>query len=238
MKTYLYSVVGLILIVSACSSPKNAPYLEEQFDKAVSFNDNITAVYYLHELMSLDPENNNIYIRLGDLYSKMGNYKGAISAIYIALKKSNELETKDLLFAKVRSLRGLEQKKEAIQVLDSLCTLDKDRALEYRYEIAILYFESKDLTNAVSRMYEVLNNPMSSQIKKDLNSDLGDDKVSYYLAALNFIGYIKIVTGELEAAEQLYQQILNQTKEFKLANNNIKLLEQEKARKAKVESGK
>ncbi len=233
MKPLFSLFIVLILMSTSCSSPKNAPYLEEQFDKAISFNDNITAVYYLHELMGLDSENNSIYIRLGDLYSKMGNYKGSISAIEIALTKSNKLETKDLLFAKVRSYKGLNQKKEAIQVLDSLCILDKERELEYRYEIALLYFESKDLKNAVSRMSEVLKNPMSAQIKKELKSDLGKDKISYYLAALNFIGYIKIITGELEEAEQIYQEILKQTKDFKLANNNIKLLEQEKLRKAK-----
>jgi len=236
MKHLILSLIGIVGLVAACSSPKNAPYLEEQFDKAMTFNDDITALYYLHEIMALDSKNNSVYIRLGDIYSKVGNYKGAIKAIDIALKKANELETKDLLFTKVRSHKGLQQKKEAIGILDTLCLLDKERELEYRYEIAVLYFEQQDLQNALDRMNEVLNAPTAAQVKKKLNSDLGQDDVSYYLAAQNFIGYIKIVTGDFDAADLIYSNIFKQTQDFQLANNNFKLLVQEKERKAKAET--
>lgn len=238
MKHLISSLIGILVFLSACSSPKNAPYLEEQFDKAMTFNDNITAVYYLHEIRTLEPENNSVYIRLGDLYSKMGNYKGALTAIEIALKKANDLETKDLLFAKVRSHKGLRQNTEAVAVLDTLCLLDKERAIEYKYEIAVLYFEAKDLQNALIRMNDVLRHPTAAQVSKELNSDLGKDNVSYYLAALNFIGYLKIATGDFASADKIYADIFNQTQEFKLANSNYKLLLQEKERKAKAEAAK
>jgi tetratricopeptide (TPR) repeat protein len=222
-------------LIVACSPSKNVPYLEEQFDKAIYYNDNWTAICYLHEIMALEPENNTVYTRLTDLYYNTGNFTGCIKTADIALKKANDLEKKDLYFAKVRSYKALGEKLEAIAVLDTLITMDKERDIEYTYETAVLYFEFKDLSNAQIRMERVMSHPTATQAKKELRSDLGVDQVSYYLAASNFIGYIKIVTGELEAAEQIYQEILRQTKEFKLANNNIILLEQEKLRKAKSE---
>ena len=41
---------GLAILLLACDSQKNVFYLEDQFDKAIAFNDNITAIFYLHEL--------------------------------------------------------------------------------------------------------------------------------------------------------------------------------------------
>ena len=237
MNLYLPICGFLLCIVTvACNPPKNTTYLEEQFDKAVYYNDNWTAILYLHEIMALEPENNTVYTRLADLYYNTANFTGCIKAADIALTKANDLEKKDLYFAKVRAHKALGNKLEAIAVLDTLIALDKERDLEYLYETAVLYFEFQDLSNAQIRMEQVLRHPTATQAKKELESDLGLDQVSYALAASNFIGYIKIVTGELEAAEQIYQEILRQTKEFKLANNNILLLEQEKLRKAKSEA--
>jgi tetratricopeptide (TPR) repeat protein len=234
MRHLILPLIGIISLLTACNSPKNTPYLEEQFDKAITFNDNITAIYYLHEIRAAEPKNNSVYIRLGDLYSKMGNYKGALTAIKVALRKANELETKDLLFAQVRSHKGLKQHKEAIAILDTLCLLDKERDIEYKYEIAILAFEAKDLQNALVRMNDVLKHPTAGEVRKVLNSDLGQDNVSYYLAALNFIGYIKIATGDFDTADKIYAEILSKTQAFKLANSNYQLLVQEKERKAKT----
>ena len=77
MKYLIAALIGILAVLSACNSPKNVPYYEEQFDKAMAFGDNITAIYYLHEIRTLEPENNSVYIRLGDLYSKMNGIKTA-----------------------------------------------------------------------------------------------------------------------------------------------------------------
>ncbi len=233
--TFLKWCLPILCILHACSPSKNAPYLEDQFDQAVAFDDNWTALYYLHEIRALQPNNNTVYTRLADIYAKTGNHTGALKAADIALKKANKLEKKDLLFVKVRSYKGLGKRLEAIAVLDSLVTIDKERALEYLYETAVLYFEFSDLANAQMRMEQVLRHPSAMQTQKELNSDLGLDQVNYYLAASNFIGYIKIATGDFVTAEQIYQAIFRQTETFKLAQNNYQLLQQKKKLSKKKE---
>lgn len=229
-------IVLAALFLAACSMERNAPFLEDQFDKAISFNDEQTAILYLHELRAIQPENNSIYTRMADLYSKTGNYSAALKAADLALEKANELESKDLLFLKYRAFKANRDNSMAIQTLDTLSTLDKERYLEYQYEIAVLYFEMKDIQKANQQMLKVLNDPMATQNKKILASDLGQDEVSYQQAAINFIAYLKLLTGELENAETMYIDLLQSAPGFKLAKSNYQLLIQQKNQKSKENS--
>ena len=113
MKHIIWLLSVLVLLLS-CDSKKNAPFLEDQFDKAVAFNDNVTAVYYLHELRALDPDNNSVYVRMADLYSKLGNYRGALTAADMAYAKANELERKDLIFVRFRAKKALRENEKIL----------------------------------------------------------------------------------------------------------------------------
>jgi len=234
MKKYLLFLF-LVVVLGACDNQPTVTNLETQFDQAISFNDNLTAIVYLHEIKALDPDNNTVYKRLADLYNKTGNYKGAIKAADVALKKANELETKDLLFIKAKANKKLRKNADAIAVFDTLAQLDKKRELEYKYETAVLYFEMQDFSNAQMRMEEVMRHPLANKTEKRLQSDFGIDKVSYRAAAINFIAYIKLLSGDFNTAERLYTDLFAQTEQFKLAKSNYQLLQRQKKLKAKKE---
>ena len=171
--------------------------------------------------------NNTVYTRLAEICSKVGNHSGALTAVDQAMEKANKLEQKDLMFVKFRALKALRQNKEAVSILDTLASLDTERALEYSYEAAVLYFDMQDLTNAQLRMEKVLRHPLADKTAKSIISDYGEDKVTYRYAAMNFIATLNML-ATLWLLNNYTLHSLQQEPNFALAQNNYQLLQQQK----------
>jgi hypothetical protein len=227
--------IAILGVLFSCDNNNNTSVqqLQNQMDKAIDYNDYYTAIYYAHELLALKPDSDSTAVQLAELYKVTKNYAGAIKVAEELLPKAKQTEQLVLWQLKAESLSASRNYGEAIAAYNTLKGIDKGKELEYLYEIGVLYFQGRDIQNGIQTMEQVRSLPNSKTTLTKIRSDWGEDNVSYYLAALNFIGYIKIETKEFEAAELIYNEIESSGVPFKLAAGNQQLLEQRKAKLTK-----
>lgn len=235
LKTILF--ITILGVLFSCDNNNNTSVqqLQNQMDKAIDYNDYYTAIYYAHELLALKPDSDSTAVQLAELYKVTKNYAGAIKVAEELLPKADQAKQLVLWQLKAESLSASRDYGGAIAAYNTLKGIDKDedKELEYLYEIGVLYFQGRDIQNGIQTMEQVRSLPNSKTTLTKIRSDWGEDNVSYYLAALNFIGYIKIETKEFEAAELIYKEIESSGVPFKLAAGNQQLLEQRKAKLTK-----
>lgn len=233
LKTILYII--LLGLLFSCSNNNNTSVeqLQGQLEKAIDYNDYYTAIYYAHELLALKPDNDSTAVQLAELYKVTKNYAGAIKVVEELLPKANQAEQRVLWNLKAESLSASRDYVGAIAAYNTLKGMDKSKELEYLYEIGVLYFQGRDVQNGIQIMEQVKSLPNSKTTLMKIRSDWGEDNISYYLAASNYIGYIKIETKDFEAAEAIYKEIKSSGVPFKLAEGNQKLLEQRKEKLTK-----
>jgi hypothetical protein len=215
---------AITLLISCNNSTKNAASLQGQIDTAISYNDINTAIYYSHELIALEGTADSVSVRLAGLYMLNKNYVGATKLAEELLPTSSKENQLKLWQIKAESFANAGVLGQAIAAYDTLGLLHPQNALDYKYEIGVLYFKARDIQRGVSTMQEVIQNPASKTKQTKIRSDWGEEQVSYYLAALNYIGYIKIETKQFEDAAKIYAEIQNSGTPFKLAANNMSLL--------------
>ncbi len=225
----------LSLFIWSCVAPETASHLEGKYERVRELGDFYTAIVYLHELQDLGGETHSVYRRLAKCYFEVQNYAPAIKAADKILEDANELEKKDLLLIKAKSYTELAQYTDAIGVYDALALIDKDLELEYLYQTGVLYNAYGDLGSASLRMQEIIKNPLARLVQKNLAFDNAPpEQVTYYQAALNFIGVVQMQAKDLEQARLTYEQLLKEPKPFRLAMENyntlLKIIETEKVR--------
>ncbi|WP_052594897.1 lipopolysaccharide assembly protein LapB [Aureispira sp. CCB-QB1] len=233
LKITLYSILFGLFVSCTNNNTTSTEQLQVQLDKAIGYNDYYTAIYYAHELLAINPNLDSTAIQLAELYKVTKNYAGAIKVAEELIPKVTLEEQLVLWTLKAESLTASRNYPEAIAAYNVLKGLDKTKALEYLYEIGVLYFQARDIQNGIQTMEQVRDLPASKTTLTKIHSDWGEDNVSYYLAALNYIGYIKIETNDFDAATAIYDEITRLGVPFKLAAGNKKLLEQLKASTAK-----
>lgn len=233
IKTILYTVLLGLLFSCNNNSSTSAEQLQSQLDKAIDYNDYYTAIYYAHELLALKPDNDSTAVQLAELYKVTKNYAGTIKVAEELLPTATPAEQLILWTLKAESLAASRNYGGAIAAYNTLKGIDESKKLEYLYEIGVLYFQGRDVQNGSQTMKEVCSLPESKTTLTQIRSDWGDDKVSYYLAALNYIGYVSIETEDFEAATAIYKEIKTSGVPFKLAAGNQQLLEKRKGQATK-----
>ncbi|MBL4650747.1 MAG: hypothetical protein JKY03_13535 [Aureispira sp.] len=233
IKTILYTVLLGFLFSCSNNNSTSVQQLQGRLDKAIDYNDYYTAIYYAHELLALKPGNDSTGIQLAELYKVTKNYAGAIKVAEELLPKATPAEQLILWELKAESLAASRNYGGAIAAYNTLNGIDKSKELEYLYEIGVLYFQGRDIQNGSQTMKQVCSLPKSKTTLTKIQSDWGNDNVSYYLAALNYIGYIKIETKDFEAATAIYKEIETSGVPFKLAAGNQKMLEKRKGQLSK-----
>lgn len=218
-------VLIFCLFIGGCVAPETAPHLEGKYERARKLGDLHTAIMYLHELHDLEGETHAVYRRLANCYFEVGNYGSAIKAVDEILEDANKLEKKDLLLIKAKSYTELAEYTEAVGAYDALTLIDKERDLEYIYQTGVLYNAYGDLGNAILRMQKILKNPLARLAQKELKFDNAPSElVTYYQAALNFIGVVQMQAKDLGQALLTYEQLLKEPKPFRLAMDNYNAL--------------
>jgi tetratricopeptide (TPR) repeat protein len=222
---YLFYLLFFIVVI-ACVAPETVSHLENKYSRAIQLDDYYTAIVYLHELQDLDTDNNTVYKRLANCYYKIKAYESAIKAVDVALKPANKLEQQKLLFIKAKSLVELNNYVDAVAVYTQLMEVEPKRALEYRYEIGVLYKAHGDIGNAILQMEQNVKDPLARLLQREIV--LGEGKVelvTYYHASLNFIGAIQIEANDLMAAQKIYQKLFEDSNiSFVLARQNYQIL--------------
>lgn len=229
----LHFFIFMVIIFSACTNDTKSPnILQSKMDKAIGYNDYYTAIYYAHELLALEPKADSTAFQLVELYLITKNYSAVIKVADELLPKADANKQKQLWQIKAGAYANSRDFASAIAAYDTLSQLNKDKELDYLYEIGVLYFQGRNVEKGIETMQKVAANPLSRTTTTTIRSDWGEDKVPYYLAALNYIGYIQIETQNIEKAEAIYQEITQAKIPFKLAEGNMKLLAQRKAKLA------
>lgn len=231
---YLFYLLFFIS-TGACVVPETVSHLENKYNRALQLDDYNTAIVYLHEIQDLDADNNTVYKRLANCYYKINAYESAVKTVDIALKEANKLEQERLLLIKAKSLVELKNYLDGVGVYTTLATIDPKRALEYRYEMGVLYKAHGDFGNALLQMEKNVNDPLAKLLQREIV--LGDGNVefvTYYHASLNFIGALQVQANDLFAAQKTYEKLFeDQNISFVLARQNyqvlLQLIEQNKS---------
>ncbi|MCP4443194.1 MAG: hypothetical protein GY810_30175 [Aureispira sp.] len=234
MGTKFSFFILIAMVFVACTNDTKSPdVLQSKMAKAISYNDYYTAIYYAHELLDLDNKVDSTAFQLVELYLITKNYAGAIKMANELLPNANAERQKQLWKIKADAFSKSRDYASAITAYDTLVHLDKDKELDCLYEIGVLYFQGRSIQKGMEAMQKVIANPLSRTTMTTIRSDWGEDKVPYYLAALNYIGYVQIETKKFLEAEAIYEEIVQAKIPFKLAEGNMKLLEQRKAQLTK-----
>lgn len=227
MQNCFYWIVlwGGLILLNSCVAPETAPHIEGKYERARQLEDYHTAIVYLHELRDLGGETHSVYRRLATCYFKTQNYNSAILAADVILDEANELEKKDLLLIKAKSYTEAVEYTNAIGAYDALTKIDPERALEYTYQTGILYNAHGDLGNSIIRLQQIIDNPLAKLVEKEIKSPSDQiELVTYYQAALNFMGVVQMRAGDLAQAQKTYQVLLQEPKVFQLAIQNYQQL--------------
>lgn len=235
MKTTLYILIILLIGLNSCDNNKanSREQLQAKMKKAIDYVDYYTAIYYAHELLALDAAADSTAIQLAELYNVTQNTVGAIKLADELLPKVGKEEQVRLWLIKATSFENARNYPKAIAAYEQLASLDPVKEVDCLYEIGVLFFQGKDIENGIKTMQKVVQHPDAKTRQTTIRSDWGEDKVSYYLAALNYIGYVYIETKKYTEAETIYAEINQSGTPFKLAKGNQQLLVQRKAKSKK-----
>lgn len=220
----------IILILSACNNSDSSQKLIAKFEKAIDYGDSYTAIFYAHEILAKEQKNDTITLKLLNLYNITKNHTSSVNLANEILPRLKNREKVEVLNIKARNLSALGQVEKAIETYDELHKIDTKNSIQYLYEIGTLYFKIRKIQKGIAAMQQIVDNPESRTLLTTIQSDWGRDKVPYYLAALNYVGYIYIETENFNKADKIYKKIKSTNVPFKLANGNIKLLEQRKTK--------
>jgi tetratricopeptide (TPR) repeat protein len=224
MKNRLLELLIILLLIS-CVAPETAPHIEGKYERARQLGDDRTAIVYLHELLDLGDENYSVYRRLATCYYQTQNYAAAIESIDEILEEANVLDKKDMLLIKAKSYTELGDYTNAIGAYDVLIKVDKELALEYIYQMGVLYKAHGDVGSTILKMNQIVAMPLARLTEKEINSDqTGSEFVTYYQAALNFKAVVQMQAQDLVQAQQTYEQLFQEQRPFQLATRNYEQL--------------
>lgn len=224
MKIYNYLLL-ILLPLKGCMAPEAIPHIEGKYERAYVLEDYHTALVYLHELYDLEGPTHSIASRMAFCYFKVANYNACIKKIEKALEKANDIEKLDLLVLKAETYTLNNQYLEAIGTYRELISFNKKHELEYLYQISVLYNATKDFGNSLLYANKVINHPLARTVEKRIElSKTLIETVSYYEAAMNYKGAIKINANDWLGALQTYEKLLTENPKFELAQKNYQLV--------------
>ena len=231
--TIPFTLLFSIIFFAACSdgTQKTIQHEKSIYAYSLEIGDVNTAIYSIQQLLQLQPDSLFYYDTLAELYYQAERYAPAFNVTETAINKS--YNSVRLLQIRAYAASKVERYEDAVISFQDLMDIEPEQVLEYTYQLGLNFYWMQNYETAIKYMTEVANNRDSRYEKVMLYANQGSQQVTYHLSALNIIGYSFMQLQQFDKAEQVYQTVLEENSEFKLAENNYKLLQQIKQLDAK-----
>jgi tetratricopeptide (TPR) repeat protein len=217
------SLIFVLLMFFACKKNEGFKNQMDQQDRlllnrALKANDAVTAIVATQSLLSRDTANIGLYDTLTQLYSRINHMQGVLYA------------SKKIIDFNALDQKALENYASAAKQLgifnESLATYSKLFEIEnnsrYLYEMAVIFFNTKNEVSGEQKLMEVFNSPRSRSdeilIKVTQNQAV---KVPVLAAAFNYYGFIHELNKQYDQAASYYKKALELAPNFILAKNNL-----------------
>jgi len=212
-------LVGLIAVScnqSAQPSETKAPVQKSNakalYERANEIGDNLTAIVALNQLLLEDSSNIAYKDSLASLYLLNRQNRAGIKLGLEVLAQNPENDKLLELVSYAQELTG--QTEEAIAGFEKLFEKSKDE--RYRYEIAKIYYTSKDLTKANEQLKEVSENKESQETVEMLAQE-GTQQVPIQAAAYYLMAQVAIDRNQQNSAVNYLRQALGVFPNFEQA---------------------
>ena len=223
--------IALIIAFSISCSQNNAEIHWEVYDNALSYNDASTAIMALHQIKALEPYNEEVNDTLANIYFKAGMYQSSLKiAKEVLSSKPNHLKITLIAGESANKLGAVDQ---AIEYYEKWLTQNPED-IAVLYSTAVNYFSlnqnSKEKPHS-GKIKEYLGKIVSLPQSREIGlpfavNESQNQLISYYGAALNVLGYLKMEEGSYQEAKNYFDEALKNDPEFSLAKNNRTLLNQ------------
>ena len=227
MKRNLFAVTILALLVFiSCteSASTNINRHWQAYKQAMNFGDIKTAIVEVNQVLTYDTTNQAALDTLSRLYFIDGNNYGAFKTS-LAIKEKT-LVQKNILAEAAFNIGKTEVAKENYTIVIEEDTTNNIAA---KYRLATLNFSDKNYQEALALLGDVVGDEASlEQVTRVRNDNNTYQNVSLYSASHNFAGYVFLVNGDFETADGHFKEALRVQPNFILAQNNTKLVEEER----------
>ncbi len=179
----------------------------EQYEFAVTIEDELSAMYFLNQIIQVDSNDIQAKEKLANIYFKNNNYE----AVYLLLKNIKSANKKIL----AESMLHLNKKDEAKILLEEILKVDTKGDLDSRYKLIALLKEKKDYPAALKVLNEITEINKSKTLEIEVPSEDGEkQKTSYYAAAHNTAGIIFFELKEYDKAKSHFEEALKDNPNF------------------------
>ena len=228
-KLIMKKIIPAILLVASVASlqaqDQEAMELQKKiFKQATSFNDLVVARVALHNMLAMDPSNNDLLDSLAVFYLEYGQYASAALAANEA--KARNPDNVLALEIAALSFENLHIKDRALSEYESLFlknnnsfTLYKIAFLQYDLE---RYNESNTSADILLRRTEVEEQTVSFQ-----KNDKTQQQVPLKAALYNLKGIIAGKQEDKEKAREFFNKALETAPDFELAKLNLEDVDKE-----------
>lgn len=227
LRSFLVIAVTVLALVH-CTTPRTEMNKHwKNYTLAISNGDIATAIVEVNSIYAFDTTDQAVLDTLSRLYFISGNSYGTFNTVKRIKERSRDQK---MMMAESALQIGI--KSEAKTLFTELNEADTSgNNIGIKYKLATLHFGDKEYEEAINLLNEVtLNDNSTKQTTRVKVGDNAYQEVSLYAASWNFAGYIQLLSGDLQAAEEYFNESLRAQPNFTLAKNNLELLNQEQAK--------
>ncbi|MBL4706094.1 MAG: hypothetical protein JKY54_16325 [Flavobacteriales bacterium] len=218
-------ITSVILLFSACSSGFDQDGLKMNqriYENAVEIKDWDVARMAVFNILAIDSNNYDYYDTLANIYFKSKDYGPALKSCERALAFNENVKTTRLAFECSRILKDYPQ---MIHFGKYLETTDRIN-VQIKYEMAFALINQKNEAEAIIYLESIIQDQQSGSIFYKEYSGNAVQNVPYKASAYNLLGFIKSEFSFKAEAKQMFQMAVEAFPQYKLAQENLLLMEQ------------
>lgn len=226
MKRYLLLLLAITFV--QCTTPRGEINKHwKNYANAMTNGDIATAIVEANAIYTIDTTNQAVLDTLSRLYFISGNSFGAFQTTRKLTERNHAQRL--ILAESAYQIGNRSAAKQYFSEANSADTTSNNIGLKYK--LATLHFDDKEYQEAIHLLNEVIQNERSQKVSTRTNHAEGQfQDVSLFAASYNFAGYIQLLNGQFEIAENYFNTALIAQPDFILAKNNLAQLAKEKAK--------
>lgn len=192
-------------------------------DNALMIGDYETAIVFSHRILAKDPQNIQNLSSLAKLYFHAQKFELSINTCnQIVLRDSMNMPAMELA---ALSFKQLKNNEAAMNLYFDMSKRFNNPS--FLYQIAVLYFEAKNLDNCLKVLGEIAKDTTATNFtidmtRKNAAGKFLKEKINLLAAVHNIAGFIALEQKQLPQAKAYFEKALAIEPSFVLAENNLK----------------
>ncbi|MBL4668798.1 MAG: hypothetical protein JKY30_05990 [Flavobacteriales bacterium] len=218
-------VLSVVLIITSCSSGFDQDRLKMNqgiYENAMEIEDWDVARMAMFNMLAIDSNNHDYYDTLAKIYFRSKDYRPALKSCKKALEFNENVSTTILAFECSRILKDYKLMIDYGKYLEVTDTID----ISMKYEISFAYINQKKLVEATKYLEMILVDSLSENLFYKEYTGNSVQEVPYKASAYNLLGFIKTESSDNKGAKQMFQMAIDVYPKYKLAQQNLFMIDQ------------